>query len=478
MKNEIKRGSFTGQLGFIMAAAGSAVGLGNIWRFPYLAAKDGGGVFLLVYLILAITFGFALLTTEIAIGRHTGQSPLTAYKQIHPKWGGIGILACLVPTIILPYYCSIGGWVLKYLSLYLTGSSSQAVADGYFGSYISSFPQPIIWMFIYFAITALVVFCGVEKGIEKFSKILMPILVVMIIFISVYSLTLSHTDEDGTTRTGLEGLKVYLIPNFSGMTFKSLFIIFIDALGQLFFSISVAMGIMVTYGSYAKKDTNLMKSVNQIEIFDTAIAFLAGMMIIPSIFAFSGTEGMSAGPGLVFVSLPKVFDAMGTMGNIIGLIFFFVLSFAAVTSSVSVMEAIVSSIMDKFHFSRRKSSLIVAIYTLIAGIIVCLGYNVLYFNITLPNGSEAQILDIFDYISNYWMMPLVALLTSILIGWVVKPKLIINEITQDGKLIFHRKTLYTIMIKYVAPVMLLCLLVYSTGLFNIITNCFKHIFSH
>ena len=465
-ENNTKRGSFSGQLGFIMAAAGSAVGLGNIWRFPYLAAKDGGGIFILVYLILTVTFGFTLLTTEIAIGRKTRQSPLTAYKGIHKKWGGIGILACLVPTIILPYYCSIGGWVLKYLSLFITGGYHDAVSGDYFSGYISEQFQPVVWMFIYFAITAFIVFCGVEKGIEKYSKILMPILVVMILGLSIYSLTISHTDENGITRSGLDGLKVYLIPDFTGMTLKKLLVVIVDAMGQLFFSISVAMGIMIAYGSYAKKETNLMQSVNRIEIFDTVIALLAGMMIVPAVFTFSGRDGMAAGPGLVFISLPKVFDAMGTTGRFIGLIFFLVLSFAAITSSVSVMEAIVSSIMDKFKFSRRKSSLIVAAYTIIAAVVVCLGYNLLYFDITLPNGTHAQILDIFDYISNYIMMPLVAFLTSILIGWVVKPQVIIDEVTHGGHK-FGRKILYIIMIKFIVPIMLLMLLLQSVGILKL-----------
>lgn len=463
MKEKTKRGSFTNQLGFIMAAAGSAVGLGNIWRFPYLAAKDGGGLFILCYLILAVTFGFTLLTTEIAIGRKTKQSPLTAYKQIHPKWGGLGVLACLVPTIILPYYCSIGGWVFKYLSIYLTGNDEQAVADSYFTGYITQVKEPIVWMIIYFLITAVIVFAGVEKGIEKFSKILMPILVVMVIGISIFSLTLKHTDLDGVTRTGLQGLKVYLVPDFADLTLKKLFITIMDAMGQLFFSISVAMGIMVAYGSYSKDDTNLIKSINHIELFDTSIALLAGLMIIPTVFMFMGTEGMSAGPGLIFVSLPKVFNAMGTIGKIMAPVFFLIVSFAAVTSSVSVMEAIVSSLMDAFKITRRKGSILVVIYTFITGIIVCLGYNKLFVDVKLPNGSSGQILDILDYISNNIFMPMVALLTSILIGWVVGPKVIIDEVTQ-GKHKFGRKNLYVVMIKFIVPLLLLLLLFQAVGI--------------
>ncbi|MGN0412564.1 MAG: sodium-dependent transporter [Lachnospiraceae bacterium] len=464
MKTESKRGNFSGQLGFILASAGSAVGLGNIWRFPYLAAKDGGGIFLVCYLILAITFGFALLTTEISIGRKTRQSPLTAYKTIHPKWGFIGLFAFLVPAIILPYYCTIGGWVFKYLALYVTGGHQASVADSYFGGYITSSPEPIIWMLIYFGITAFIVILGVEKGIEKYSRILMPILVVLIVGIAIFSLTLTHTDETGITRTGMQGLKVYLIPDFEGMTLRSLMNIIMDAMGQLFFSISVAMGIMVTYGSYAKKDTNLMKSINHIEIFDTAIAFLAGMMIIPAVVTFMGKENMSGGPGLIFVSLPKVFDAMGGIGRFIGILFFLIVSFAAITSSVSVMEAIVSSMMDYFHAGRKKCSFIVIAYTLVMGIVVCLGYNKWYFELKLPNGSVGQILDVMDFISNNIFMPFVAFCTSILIGWVAKPKTVIDEVMQDGKFKFGRKTLYIVMIKFVAPAMLLLLLLQSFGI--------------
>lgn len=457
-----KRSNFTGSVGFVLAAAGSAVGLGNIWRFPYLAAKDGGGVFLLCYLILALTFGFTLLTTEIAIGRKTAQSPLTAYKQIHPKWGFIGALACLVPVIILPYYCSIGGWVLKYLFAFLTGDGTEAAADGYFSGFITGEWQPIVCLIVFLAATAFIVYNGVNKGIENYSKILMPILLVLIIGIAIYSLTLSHTDESGNVRTSLEGLKIYLIPDFTGMTFRKLMIVVMDAMGQLFFSISVAMGIMVAYGSYAKKETNLMQSINHIELFDTIVAFLAGMLIVPAVFTFMGMEGMTAGPGLMFVSLPKVFAAMGFAGNIIGTLFFVMVFFAAVTSAVSVMEAIVSSIMDKFGLTRKKSTILVTVYALVFGIIVCLGYNLLYFEVTLPNGSVGQILDIMDYISNNCLMPLVALFTCILIGWVVKPKTIIDEVTIGGNR-FQRKALYVAMIKVVAPIMLFFLLLQSVG---------------
>ena len=466
MEKKETRGSFTGSVGFVLAAAGSAVGLGNIWRFPYLAAKDGGGIFLLCYLILALTFGFTLLTTEIAIGRKTGQSPLTAYRAMHPKMGWVGILASLIPAIILPYYCAIGGWVLKYLAAYATGQGKSAVSDGYFTSFITSQWSPIIWFVIFLLATTLVVYMGVGNGIERLSRILMPILLVLIVVIAVFSLTLSHTDESGVTRTGLQGFWVYVVPDFTGLTLKKFIMILMDAMGQLFYSISVAMGIMITYGSYVRKETNLVRAVNQIEVFDTLVAFLAGLMIVPAVYTFMGAEGMAGGPSLMFVSLPKVFGAMGMAGGVVGVIFFVTVAFAALTSSVSVMEAVVSSVMDKFHVKRQSAVLGVAVLTLILGVIVCLGYNLLYFEVTLPNGSVGQVLDIMDYISNYCLMPVVAIATCILIGWILTPKTIIDEVTGKGIYKFGREKLYVVMIKIVAPILLLFLFMQSLGIFK------------
>ena len=469
MEAKESRKGFTGSLGFVLAAAGSAVGLGNIWRFPYLAAKDGGGVFLLCYLILALTFGFTLLITEISIGRKTGKSPLPAYSELHPKMGWIGVIACLIPALILPYYCTIGGWVLKYLAAYVTGNGMAAVSDTYFTGFITAQWSPIIWFLIFLGATMVVVYKGVDKGIEKLSRILMPLLLVLILGISIFSLTLKYTDGS-ETRTGLQGLMAYVVPNFEGMTAKKFMVVLTDAMGQLFYSISVAMGIMVTYGSYVKKDTDLNKSVNQIELFDTLVAFLAGLMIIPAVFTFMGAEGMAAsGPALMFVALPKVFGEMGTvLGTVVGILFFVTVVFAALTSSVSVMEAIVSSTMDKFGWERKKAVIIVFLLTAVLGIVVCLGYNVLYFEAVLPNtpaGKNAQVLDVMDYISNYVLMPVISIATCIFIGWVLKPKTIIEEVTRNGEK-FGRQKLYEIMVKFVAPVLLLILLLQALGVFK------------
>ena len=465
-KNEF-RGSFTGSLGFVLAAAGSAVGLGNIWRFPYLAAKDGGGIFLLCYLILALTFGFTLLITEIAIGRKTGKSPLSAYTQLHPKMGWIGVAASIIPVLILPYYSAIGGWVLKYLAVYLSGDGAAAVADNYFTGFITAQWSPIIWFLIFLGATLFVVYKGVDKGIEKLSRILMPLLLVLILGIAIFSLTLKFTD--GTvTRTGLQGLKAYVVPNFEGMTLKQFLVVLTDAMGQLFYSISVAMGIMITYGSYVKKDTDINKSVNQIELFDTIVAFMAGMMIIPAVYTFMGREGMSAsGPALMFVALPKVFGEMGTViGTCVGILFFLTVAFAALTSSVSIMEAIVSCTMDKFGWDRKKSVFVTTALAAVMGTVVCLGYNVLYFEAVLPNtpaGKNAQILDILDYISNYVLMPVVSIATCVYIGWVLKPKTVIEEVKRNGEP-FGREKLYVVMVKFVTPLLLLLLLLQALGI--------------
>ena len=461
-----KSSSFSGSLGFVLAAAGSAVGVGNIWRFPYLCAKDGGGLFLLVYLALVLTFGFTLLTTDVAIGRRTKQNALNAFATLNKKWKVLGYLTFLVPTLIMTYYSVIGGWITKYFTLYLVSSGDAAAQDGFFTSFITSPVSPIVFMLIFLALTAWVVYCGVEKGIEKYSRYIMPGLLLLIIGIAIFSLTLSYTDESGMTRTGIEGLLVYIKPDFTGLTVQRFLNIALDAMSQLFFSLSVSMGIMITYGSYVKDDVDLNKANNQIEIFDTIVALLAGLMIVPAVFTFMGTEGMSAGPGLMFVSLPKVFQSMGAAGGVIGTIFFLMVSFAAITSSVSVMESIVSCMIDKFHISRKKSTVIVTVYAYLVGIIVCLGYNALYFELKLPNGATAQILDVMDFISNNLLMPLVALLSCILIGWVVKPQVIIDEVTLGGYK-FGRKRLYIVMVKFIAPVLLAALLLQSFGILNV-----------
>ncbi len=436
-----KQSGFTSRLGFILAAAGSAVGLGNIWRFPYLAAKYGGGIFLLVYLLLAITFGFAIMITEIAIGRKTGKSSILAFKQLNRKWAFLGWVEALVPCIIFPYYCVIGGWVVKFMITFLTGGGGAAANDTYFTTFIGGTVQPIVYLAIFMIITAVIILCGVQKGIEKTSKILMPILVVMTVGISIYVLTLPGA---------IDGLIYYIKPNFKLFSIKTV----IAASGQVFYSMSLAMAIMITYGSYMSKKDDLEKSVRHIEIFDTGIAFFAGLMVVPAVLAFSNGDmsKLQAGPTLMFITLPKVFDAMPA-GHIVGAIFFALVFFAALTSSVSIMEAIVSILTDRFKISRIKASIIIICIALIIGIPSALGFGILE-NIKI---FGMVFLDFFDFISNNILMPIVGLLTCIFVGFVLKPKAIEDEVLISSER-FKAKKLHSVVIKYIAPIFLLVIL--------------------
>ena len=462
---EKKQNNFSGQLGFVLAAAGSAVGVGNLWRFPYLAAKDGGGLFLIIYFVLVLTFGFTLLTSDIAIGRRTKQSAISAYAQMRPKWKFLGILTFLVPVLIMTYYAVIGGWITKYAVTYITGQAKAAAGDDYFTSFITSSSSPVVYALIFMAVTAFIVYNGVEEGIERVSKWMMPILLVLVVIIAGYSLTLQHTDASGQVHTGLQGFLYYLTPNVEGLTIKRFLQILLDAMSQLFFSLSVSMGIMITYGSYVKPEVNLNKAVNQIEIFDTGVAFLAGAMIIPAVYVFSGTEGMGAGPSLMFVSLPKVFAAMGKAGIFVGILFFVTAIFATLSSCISVLESIVANCMEIFHTGRKKTVLILSAIYLGASAVIALGYSIFYIEVKLPNGSTGQLLDIMDYISNSVMMPFIALLSTILIGWIMTPDYVIDEMERGGEK-FRRKKLYCIMIRYVAPVMMFVLFLQSTGILS------------
>jgi len=440
-----KRDSFSSKLGFVLAAAGSAVGLGNLWRFPYLAAKYGGGIFILVYLVLAITFGFTLMITEIAIGRKTGVSAVGAFKKLDKRFGFVGTIACIVPFIITPYYCVIGGWVIKYLVAFVTGNVSTAAKDDYFTSFISAPVEPIVWFLIFAVMTAIVVMVGVQRGIEKASTVMMPILVLLIIGICIFCVT----------RPGaMEGVKYYLMPDFSAFSATTV----LAAMGQLFYSMSLAMGIMITYGSYMKKEDDLRSSVKQIEIFDTTIAILAGLMIIPSVFVFSGgsEEALGKGPSLMFITLPKVFESM-KIGGLIGIAFFVLVLFAALTSAISLLETNVSILCDKFGWNRKKGTIVSTTYVLIMGAIISLGFGPLSFIQIIGLG----LLDFFDFISNSVLMPIGALLTCVVIGYFIKPKTIIDEVELNKP--FKEKKFYVFMLKYAAPICLFLILVFAVS---------------
>lgn len=446
-----KKSSFSGRLGYVMAVAGSAVGLGNIWRFPYLAAKYGGGTFLLTYIILALTVGFALLVSETALGRKTGNNPIKAYKMLGAKKLKIGgWLNSIIPVLIVPYYCVVGGWVCKYLFEYLRGSSHLLTQDTYFSSFISSSLSPAFWLIVFAVLTFIVVIKGVEKGIEKVSKVLMPILVAMAIFISVYGLM---------TPGAIEGLKYYIIPDFSNFSIMTV----IAAVGQMFYSLSIGMGILFTYGSYMKKEVDMEKAISQVEIMDTLIAFLAGLMIIPAVFAFSGKESLNAGASLMFITMPKVFDSL-QLGGFIGLVFFLLVLFAALTSAISLMECSVATLMEQLHISRKKASFVVIGEMLLLGIPISLGYGVLGW--IQPLGMT--LLDFFDFVTNSCMMPVAALSTVLLIIFVTKISTVSDEVKISS--VFKREKIYNFVMKYICvPTLIVILLSYILSTFGIIT---------
>ena len=451
-----KRSSFSGKIGFVLSAAGASVGLGNIWRFPYLAAKYGGGIFLLIYIILALTFGYTMIIAETSLGRMTKKSPVGAYHSFgRSKWLSVGgWLNAIIPILIVPYYSVIGGWVLKYLIGYLSGKGSALAQDGYFNTFISDGASTELCFLVFALLTLGIIFAGVRNGIERVSKIMMPILVVLSVIITIYSVT----------RPGaLAGVKYFLVPNpenFSWMTV-------VAAMGQMFYSLSIAMGILVTFGSYMKKDVSIEDSTKNVEIFDTAIAIMAGLMIIPAVIAFNGGDPsqVNSGPGLMFITLPMVFDSM-KFGTIIGAVFFLLVLFAALTSSISLMETLVSVLMDKAHMKRKTATIVITASCLLIGMLSCLGYGP-WATITVIG---MQFLDFFDFISNSVLMPIVALLTCILIGHVVGTKVIANEV-KEGAGSFHREKLHRVMVRWVAPVMLAAILAseLATKVFHLFT---------
>ncbi len=439
------RGRFSGRIGYVLAVAGSAVGLGNIWRFPYLAAKYGGGMFLLVYLLLIITFGYVLIVSETALGRMTRKSPVGAFAafghKLPFKLGGW--INAIIPMIIVPYYSVIGGWVVKYLVEYLKGNTAALAADDYFSSFIASSGEAEIWFLIFSAMVFIVVLAGVKHGVELVSKIMMPVLVVLAIIVAGYSVT----------RPGaLEGVKYFLIPNFENFSPMTV----VAAMGQMFYSLSIAMGILYTYGSYLGKDIDIESSTKQVEVFDTAIALLAGLMIIPAVFAFSGGDpnALQAGPSLMFITLPKVFASMG-LGGPTGFLFFLLVLLAAVTSAISLMETSVSTIADELGWNRKKCCVIMGIVMLTIGSASAFGYGI-WDSVRI---FGMQILDFVDFLTNSVMMPIAALFTCFLVLKVVGLKAIAEEVKRSSA--FKREKLYCFFMKYLAPLCIAIILLSS-----------------
>lgn len=444
-----KRSTFSGKIGFVLSAAGASVGLGNIWRFPYLAAKYGGGIFLLIYILLALTFGYTMIVAESALGRMTRKSPVGAFKAFGKKAGWLsfgGWINAIIPVLIVPYYSVIGGWVIKYLIEYVKGNGTKLAADGYFSEFISNGASTEICFVIFCLFTLSIIYAGVRNGIERVSKFMMPILVVLSVIIAIYSVT----------RPGaIEGVKYFLVPNLKNFSWMTV----VAAMGQMFYSLSIAMGILITFGSYMKKDSSIEDSTRNVEVFDTAIAIMAGLMIIPAVFAFSGgnPDTLQAGPALMFITIPKVFENMG-LGTAIGILFFLLVLFAALTSSIALTESAVSTFEDEIGWSRKKSTVLVGVIMIVLGSLSSLGYGPLAFVKIIG----MQFLDFFDFLTNSVMMPIAALMTSLLVARVVGVKKIEEEIIH-GESTFRRKKIFAVMIKYLCPIFVLIILISSVA---------------
>ncbi len=443
-----KRSSFSGKLGFVLSAAGASVGLGNIWRFPYLAAKYGGGIFLLVYIILALTFGYTMIVAETALGRMTKKSPVGAYEAFgKSKWLSFGgWINAVIPILIVPYYSVIGGWVIKYLAEYLFGHGQALATDEYFSAFISNGCSTEICFILFTLFTVVIIYAGVRNGIERVSKFMMPILVVLSLLIAVYSVS----------RPGaMSGVKYFLVPNLENFSWMTV----VSAMGQMFYSLSIAMGILITFGSYMKKDTSIEDSTQNVEIFDTAIAIMAGLMIIPAVFAFSGgdPDTLQAGPALMFITIPKVFASMG-LGAAVGTLFFILVLFAAVTSSIALTESAVSTFEDELHWSRKKATVFMAVIMILLGTLSCLGYGPLS-GVTVIG---MQFLDFFDFLTNSVMMPIAAIATCLLVSKVIGVAKIEQEVT-DGGHPFRRKVIFQFMIQYLCPIFAAIILISSVA---------------
>lgn len=433
MESNKKRENWGSRFGFIMAAAGSAVGLGNIWRFPYLTGMNGGGAFILIYLAFAIGIGLSVMVAEFAIGRRTHLAAVGAYKKYSNRWTFAGVLGVLSAFFIMGFYPVVGGWALAYVFKSVTGllSNSANIGD-VFGAFISSPVEPLAWMGIYLVVNIIIVSKGISGGIEKASKVLMPSLYVLFIIIAIRSVTLPGASA---------GLEFLFKPDFSVVTGST----FLAALGQAFFSLSLGMGCMMTYGSYLDKGENLPSNALMVTLMDTSVALLAGIAIFPALFAF-GMEP-TAGPGLVFVVVPSLFAQMGAIGPALSLIFFVALTVAALTSSVSLLEVVVAYMIDERDMERKKSVVIAGGIMIITSALASLSMGPL---------SGVHILgvgffDFFDILTDKIFLAIGGMLLAIFAGWFVKKDDLKDELTNSGSIKFALFEVWYFLVKFIIP---------------------------
>ena len=445
------RASFGGRLSAILVAAGSAVGLGNIWRFPYIAGENGGGAFLIIYIGCILLLGIPVLLAEFTVGRHTHLNSVGAYRSLSKRWSFLGYNSVISSLLILGFYFVVAGWTLEYFSTSVTGViaeySSSEINAARFAEFTTTPLRPVIYTVLFALLTHVVIALGVQKGIERSSKLMMPILFVMLIALAVRSMTMPG---------GIEGLRFFFEPDFSKVTAKT----FLDAMGQAFFSLSIGLGCMITYSSYFNNKTNLQNTAFNVVALDTLVAVLAGLVIFPAVFSV-GIEPTS-GPSLVFVTLPSIFNTM-TFGPFWSALFFLLLILAALTSTISLHEVLTAYIHEERGLSRKKAAWVVTIGT---SLLACAS------SLSLGVWSEFKIfgLNIFDsldFVTANILLPLGGLLTSVFAGWVLDRKILRTEISDHGRLKCRLFGLLVVLLRYICPVLLLWIFLYNLGLFEL-----------
>ena len=448
LKKIQKREHWASKFGFVLAATGSAVGLGNMWRFPYKAGEFGGGAFVLVYLAAVVAMGIPVLIAEFIIGRSTQKNPVGAFKALRNNkfWPLVGWLGVLTGFVILSYYCVVGGWILKYIFSSLTSTFQTGSAVGRFENFLASPAEMILWHGIFMGLTIYIVRGGISSGIEKWSKILMPAFIILLLILMVNSLFSPGAEK---------GISFLLKPDFSKLTREGI----LEALGSAFFSLSLGMGAMLTYGSYLDKDTNISVSSLEIAFLDTFCAIIAGLMIFPIVFTYNMDP--QAGPGLFFITLPEVFASMPA-GRLIGITFFVLVAFAAITSAISLLEVVVSFVMDEFGWTRKKTDYLLGFIIFLAGIPSALSFNI-WSEFTAWGGKN--IFDILDSLASNFMLPIGGFFIAIFAGWILTHGEKEAEI-KKAENAFHFYDIWHVLIKYVTPVALLIVLLYTTGLLN------------
>ena len=436
---EKKKVGFASGIGFILAAAGSAVGLGNLWGFPYKTSQNGGAAFVLIYIACVLLIGFVTMLSEIYLGRRSQANPMTAYKMVNKNLGWCGLVAIMIPAFIICYYSVLGGWTTKYALNSFSGNA------GIVSTFSVNTGEVILYTALFLVLSVTIIMGGVKDGIEKASKVLMPVLFLILVAIAIYALTLGSGVR--------EGLAFYLKPDFSGITFKSVLV----AMGQAFYSLSLGMGIMITYGSYTGKGINIVNSTVMICLFDTVVALLAGLAIFPAVAHFDPSLlNSSRGIALIFIILPQVFDSMGFVGKIVSFAFFIMVVIAAVTSVMSLIEVATQFVIQKFRANRKVSALIVAGVCFLVSIPI--GISLGHVAILEESGPALFGLDwltFFDEVTNTVLMPVCAFFACVAVGWIIKPKNAIQEMEDEGcKMAPWLEKTYAVMIRYITPLLI------------------------